>query len=1652
MPRSNMLQCVGLVTYTSETRSPEGALVVADNVNVDEPNVITPRRGLEEYKNIVNANDESELAKQLLIYKDTVLRHRGSTLEYDTDGNAFVPFAGDYEELAAGLRIKGKEFNGNFFFTSTEGIQKISALTKDEFTSDAGYIVPAGVRKPTDLTVNVVPTVGGFMPPQSRVAYRALLGYRDSNNVLVLGAPSARVVATNITKDINVSEQSLIEVDTTSVTARDFILLNSTQQSYVLWFDVSGSDIPPASAQTVGKEFIRINVNGYQTDTQTLASRIAQEIIDTVSEFQISVFASTVTIRTIAPGNTIDITTGFGFTSGITVETQTQGSIATAVPANVELTVALPASATTDYFFQIYRSRVVTVTEGVRLENIAPDDEMQLVFEAPITATDITNRSIIVTDVTPEIFRAAGLPLYTNPNTGETILQANEIPPVARDVEVFRNVMFYANTRYFHQKEMTIVSVDDFVSGDTQFYIGTEQGIQSYTFVGDQEITDITVAPKSRTVGSSYITLNSDSNINKYYLWFDKGTVTGEFDSVGNVDEINDRIMIVSHGFETNDKVIPSGRLPGGLVAGNEYFVVRVDDDNIQFVSNIGDAPIALSENPGIQEETELTVASKARTVGGSYFTLNSGDDTNRYYVWFNKGVIVQDFDSASDVNVALAQITINNHGLETNDAVVASGTLPAGLVAGETYYVIRIDNNALQLSETLGGAPINYGTVLGTGTLTHTSVDPVVSGRTGVEVDLAVAPSTIQGTRDAVNAAIVGIPDISSADGVAPSVVIITNDTTGVADDITFSSPSPGIEWSFDVTAQGVSQVGFVSHISNDPSVQGRVGIKVDLSQSDDDIQGTRDAINLSLLGLGDFISEDALAADVVTVINANNGNADDASFGSLAPGPLWALDIVQQGDGESVRGSFSALSVASPMVVTAEDHGLKTGDFVRLVGDTTTDANGTYEVAFIDKDSFSVAYDNSLGVTDSGRFVEDGNAVLLSSLPSVSQSIDETARSLVQQINLNPNSPVDAFYLSGPQDLPGNILLQRRTLSRVPFYTAISDASLSGEFNPELPAINTISAIEFSNGANSPAKIVTAAPHGLANSTDIYISCPDTVPALAGKYTITFVSPTEFTVPVNITTEDPIAANSFYYLATVESDNAEVPNRLYFSKTGQPEAVPTLNFLDIGNRDQGIDRILALRDNLFVLKNDGIYLIFGDANAGFRDRLLDRNAAISAPDSAVTLNNQIFMLADQGVVSVSESGAKLVSRLIEDKFKAVTNPRYNFTTTCFGVSYETDRAYLIWLPTSTTDVVATQCYRYNIFEETWTRWTVPATCGTINTLSDDKLYLGSGVRPYVLQERKLGVRDDFADRSFELFISPSGYNVTSRTLVVSSAAEVELGDVVDQQQYVTVSVINRLLQKLDIDSGVASNNYFSLFSAEPGENLAIKLNDIQGKLVQDLGNVAIDEDRIFINELNDMREKFDELISELNSPGTDTSFKNYKPIDGELGTIPYEAIVTGINKSNNTITINTPSAFIEGAFRLYKGVKHVIQWSPIHYGDPMAYKQVSSASCIFDQNNFYDAKMAFSSDLSPAFAEVRFFGKGIGYWGSSTWGDLNLYWGGDGSDVPYRDIIPLDKQRCRYHNVRFTHVNAREYFRILGVTSNVRAYSDRAYRGMRN
>lgn len=337
-------------------------------------------------------------------------------------------------------------------------------------------------------------------------------------------------------------------------------------------------------------------------------------------------------------------------------------------------------------------------------------------------------------------------------------------------------------------------------------------------------------------------------------------------------------------------------------------------------------------------------------------------------------------------------------------------------------------------------------------------------------------------------------------------------------------------------------------------------------------------------------------------------------------------------------------------------------------------------------------------------------------------SQNIADTALSLVRVINQNStNTSVYAYYLSSEGDLPGQMLIEERSLGGATFYALASAHGTA--FNPQLPTSGT----------------------------------------------------------------------------TVASTNDEFKNALFNSKLQEPEAVPLLNVRRVGSAAKAILRIIPLRDSLFVLKEDGIWRVTGDYPA-FNVDPLDLTTKLVAPESAVVLNNQIYGLTDQGVVSISDTGIQVVSRPIEISILELFGADYTtLKTVSFGVSYETERKYILFVPSSEADTYPTQAYVFNTFTNTWTRWPMSKKCGIVRT-SDDILYLGDATSEYVNKERKSYSFRDYVDESS----SATVVSVNEAVVTLASVSGIEVGDLLYQSDSVNSQVI-------EIDSNASTVTVFT-------------------------------------------------------------------------------------------------------------------------------------------------------------------------------------------------------------------------------------------------
>jgi hypothetical protein len=1424
---SNTIKLKGLYTFGNELNQPEGSLTIADNVNIDEPNVVTQRRGFDDYADLITPS--STRIRQLMQYKDVLFRTYSDKIEfYNSSTDSFSQFDGSYLELDPTVRMKYAEANSNFYFTTSESIKKISAESATEFSTSVGYIKNAGVPAALDTSASIVYTNSGFLPPESKVAYKVLFGQKDNNNNLLLGTPSARYILTNQSKDVFSYEKTFLiyknnenfnaqvsiltcstknNTNETNISNPDSVILLSNADNfnqYAIWFNkgvsgiapvlagytnievdlsllgtsdpvattvynaiitygltnitttINGNDIRftniregaadplntpntnfisdvgggwagselvlgtssnyiekyftlftpdadycfyygndrtigtiPSEISLAGFTFVGIDITNASTKS-SIANKTASSLQSNVGssfliDLDVSVANPIITLTDQTGGNLQDITSGDILIANLEVSISSQGSISEGQNANVNVSFTVPTGINTDYFYQIYRTGYVTVTEGLTLSDIDPGEELNLVYEGSVNLP--SGSTITVLDITNETFRNSGGPLYNNSISGEGVLQSNDIPPVAKDLCIYKNSMFYANTKITHQQSIAATSIDGFTTSTTKIRILNNTIEKVYTFHGTATEHTITCGTKADTLVHKLA--NPDSKI---YLY--------------------------------------------------------------------------------------------------------SAPDSTKYVVYFDDG----------------------------------TGTTPN-------------DTDA-----------------------------------TPIRVDIS---------------------ELSSGDLVTDAFLFAISQ---------FSD--------FEVTKPTASTLKFINNEN-----------------------GTS-----------------------ITFTTPNNNIVTDIGIG-------YNINLDAAGTGEDL-----------------------------LLGH-----------------------------------------ILLSKSASIGLKLERTIRSLVAVLNADSTGIVNAYYISSLNDLPGKFLIKSRSSEDINFYFTIIDG-LGSNFNPEIPSIDSTEPFTAISAISPTVTELTLVDHGFVNNEEVYINIPNASPVINGVFKVTVLTTDTISIVNNFTSGN--TTDSYYFFPFEKSDNLSSPNRVMYSKISQPEAVPLINYIDIGTKDQPIERILALRDYLFVIKTDGIYIVSGFYGQYSVEQL--DTEKILCPDSAVVLNNQIYMLTNNGVITVNESSPMIISRMIENKFLATTKYRNLVRSQGFGVSYNDDRAYLLWIPSSEVDDTSTQCFRYNILEKTWTRWTKTASAGTVIDTGTSKMYIADGDRPIIMEERKNLDRTDFSDKRISLELGAQAITVDRYGL--STVSEIEIGDVISQTQYLNYSEYNRFLQKLDLDPGLLFYTFYNDYICNEGDNIYTKVTLLNAKL-QELdtsGNVTI---HAFNNsDWIASRNLFNLMISQLNIANTVTSFKNYKE---STDTVEFEYIITNVYPSTNEVMISDSTEFIQGSINLYKHIKTVIQLNPITFGEPTNFKQISKGYLIFDQNNFYRMLLEYATDLSPSFIGREFRGRGAGFWGSSTWGfeDRN-YWGGDGSDAPRRVIIPKNKQRCRYITVRITHTIARDTYRIVGVAHDVRSFSSRAYK----
>lgn len=244
-----------------------------------------------------------------------------------------------------------------------------------------------------------------------------------------------------------------------------------------------------------------------------------------------------------------------------------------------------------------------------------------------------------------------------------------------------------------------------------------------------------------------------------------------------------------------------------------------------------------------------------------------------------------------------------------------------------------------------------------------------------------------------------------------------------------------------------------------------------------------------------------------------------------------------------------------------------------------------------------------------------------------------------------------------------------------------------------------------------------------------------------------------------------------------TYTSSNNSSPNGIIVSKVGQPEACPTANLLSIttGQTSIQIYRIIALQDAVYAFTNGGVFRITGTSPSTLQVLLFDSSALLVGLQTPQILNNSIYYFSNQAVCSVSSGGNQIISRNIERDLLRV-GALANFTSQAFGCSYESDRKFLLFCPTTAADTAATQEYVYNWITQAYTRWTRTATAAIVSPATGT-LFIADALNN-VFQERKNFSNTDYSDESYSITINSIG----TGTFTLASSTNVVIGDIIQQ------------------------------------------------------------------------------------------------------------------------------------------------------------------------------------------------------------------------------------------------------------------------------
>lgn len=1627
------LNALGLITNPNQLQVPPGSMVEATNIVIDRQNIVEPRRGyaLEG----TEFGTSLDRAKQLLVYKDRILRHYSNQLQFETlqinddSETVYQTFSGNFSEVQSGLRIKGIEANKNFYFTTDDGIKKISARSGDDFSTDTGFITNSGGIKAINNSAKITTTLGnssGFLPQDSAVAYRVVWGIKDLNNNLILGTPSDRTIVYNplfdlLIKDFNNLLGSLDNLDQSTSLITDgnytstlFLTLDNdatelranllslatkldgdieitegaintattqrtTTTNLQLIFSASVSSYIAVGDKLILSGFATSDLNGKIITVTSVASTtingtptVAFAGTDGAPVADVTGVVNSYNYRNIAqpiavtdPTNNLQLLSLQTYLSDIIIRLQVElsGVIPTLLKtefidpldvtttSSVSLTINLPEEITTDYFYQIYRSPISQALDTTSIDDIFPSDELQLIYENYPTASDITNGYVLYLDNIPESFLGANL--YTNEVSGEGILQSNDLPPIAKDINRFKGHLFFANTKTRNRFSSALLGISDLIdqynlSLNPKINIIDENNVSnSYEFiVGIKESTPITVPTVASVPVSGYFTLDTPSSA--YYVWYD---TTGTDPDPAVSGRTGIRVLLGGLGLVSANQLAQRtadvlNQYSDLFTASAALAVVTITnvDEGYADDATLGAGMSVAGFSIGVitQGQGELaakdineivTVADVAGSLAGTAVLLNSLHNTNLYYFWFRVGL------SGTDPNIAGRigfQVNIN-----TNDSANAVATAL---------------NNAINT---------NVGDYFNSSVLTNT----------------------------------------------------ITVETVGIgpANNPANGAPSPG--FTYNSVQEGAAKVLLSSSIS--PAIALEETTKSLINVINKNQQETVYAYYLSgpLDKPGLFLLESKTLADQPFALLASDSVVGETFNPIISP--------------EFTITSISAAS--SSVITTSTNHGLSNGDQVVLgLTNSIPSVDGTYTVSSVTPTTFVIQKEvitaGTSGVVSTIEFIEGSdneekpNRVYYSkfqepeSVPilnyiDVGGETDEILRIFPLRDSLFVFKKNEGLFRISGETSPFNLALFDSSTNLIaPDSLGLVDTVIYGWFKSGICSVSEA-------GSNIVSKVI---------DEDVRKLQSDQYPNFSMvTWGIGYESDNCYLVWTNSDPEDEYATFAYRYSTVTnawsiysKSNTCGVLNtkddRLYLGVTDInriEKERKTFSRLDFCDRQ--FDS--TLEDNKILL--DGKRLKFLDVSNIVKGDVIVQNQTLTTYEFNRLLEKIDIdpTIAYVDITSITTGTTPTVTTAIGHNLVTGDYVELNNTdcdppiTGVFQATVLSPTTFTIEPELAVTTAGTSGKARLNYFN-------------TLEAVNGDNLK-----DKLVEFCQKLDTDPGVNDTDYESSIIQKNGTITS----ISAASQSIITTAAPHGLFT-----GRIITISNSDSSPLVDGRFEVTVISP----TIFSIDKEVLTVGTTGTFVTQDTRF-----DDLEACYNYIMEKLNGD-LGVTFNNYVSIDNNS---MIEAIVTSVNKVSKEVDLHIALPFIVGDVTIFKSIPMSFTYSQINNGDPVSLKHFYEAQMLFEDKKFFEATLSFGSDLLPSFDDVTLIGDSNGIFGHQKFGPINFF-GGNSHNAPIRTYIPRNKQRCRHLYLKFSHSIARENCRIYGctLTLNDQATSTRAYR----